>query len=43
MTPTLKSPGRPENVEQREAFEKVMSVLEGAVNETLTVSDLVTE
>ena len=42
VTPTLSS-CRPDNVEQREAFKKNMSFLEGAVNETLTVSDLVTQ
>jgi len=30
-TPTL-SPCRPDNVEQREAFKKIMSFLQGAVN-----------
>jgi hypothetical protein len=39
----LRSPGRPEQKEQKDAFEKVMLFLEGATNETLTVSDLVSE
>jgi hypothetical protein len=39
----LRSPGRPEQKEQKDAFEKVMLYLEVATNETLTVNDLVSD
>ena len=43
VTPTMKSPGRPQDKEQTEAFVKVMQFLELTTSETLTVNDLVSE
>ena len=43
VTSSLKSPGRPEDSEQKQAFKNVITFLENTSCETLTVNDLVFE